>query len=68
MEKRLYSLEEVSKILGMSKSYIRQLVHSECITYCRIGNRLKFDKEDIDIFIESHKTKEKENPFVYMFE
>lgn len=58
MERKLYSIEEIAIYLDVSVPYVRKLIRSRDIPYYRIGNRLKFDKEKIDDWLETHKERD----------
>jgi len=47
-----YSSREVAKLLKLQPSTIRQLVKREQLGCSKIGNRLRFSNEDIDIFMK----------------
>ena len=58
MERKMYSIEEIAIYLDVSVPYIRKLIRSKEIPYYRIGNRLKFDKKEIDEWLEIHKERD----------
>lgn len=53
--KIIFNVEEVAKYLNCSISCIRTLVRKKEIPYFRIGNRLNFNKESIDIWIHNQE-------------
>lgn len=53
--KIIFNVEEVAKYLKCSISCIRTLVRKKEIPYFRIGNRLNFNKESIDIWIHNQE-------------
>lgn len=53
--KIIFNVEEVAKYLNCSVSCIRTLVRKKEIPYFRIGNRLNFNKESIDIWIHNQE-------------
>ena len=59
MGEKLYDLKEAAKYLNISIAYVRKLVYARNIPFYRIGNRLKFDKEEIDVWLESKKSEER---------
>ena len=48
-----FNIKEIAKYLKCSVSGIRNLVRSKSIPYYRIGNRLFFKKESIDLWIQN---------------
>ena len=58
MERKMYSIEEIAIYLDVSVPFIRKLIRSKEIPYYRIGNRLKFDKNEIDEWLEIHKERD----------
>ena len=49
--KKLYSMDEVSDMLGVSKSYLYKQVQNRNIWHRKIGNLIKFSDDDIEEFI-----------------
>jgi len=54
-EKRLISVEETAKYLGVQKSTIHSWAWRRKIPSVKIGRRLLFDQEDLDRMIEAGK-------------
>ena len=55
MEKRLFNIDELSQYLGMPKASIYTYVHLKRIpekAVVRIGRALKFEKDEIDQWID----------------
>ena len=52
MIKEIYDIQDLSSYLKISVSEIRKLVREKRIPYFRIGNRLRFDIKNINIWIE----------------
>ena len=50
-----FNIKEVSEYLKCSVSGIRNLVRNKSIPYYRIGNRLFFRKESIQLWIQSQE-------------
>ena len=50
---RWYSLEELSKHLGVSKDTIRGWIKKETIPYYKVGRQYKFKVSEVDVWIES---------------
>ena len=55
MEKKLYSISEVAGYLNVSIPFVRKLIRNKSIPFYRIGNRLRFSKEEIDDWLETQK-------------
>jgi len=54
-EKRLLSVEEAAKYLGVQKSTIYSWAWRRKIPSVKMGRRLLFDQEDLDRMIEAGK-------------
>lgn len=63
--KDIYSLKEISKYLDLSESFVRNLVRTKSIPYFRLGNRLKFDINEINEWINDLSKKEKRNDILF---
>ncbi len=50
---RWYSLDEVSKHLGVSKDTIRAWIKKETIPFHKLGRQYKFRISEVDAWIES---------------
>ncbi|SFH88989.1 transcriptional regulator, AlpA family [Lachnospiraceae bacterium NLAE-zl-G231] len=50
---RWFSLEEISKHLGVSKDTIRGWIKKETIPYYRVGRQYKFKLAEVDDWVES---------------
>lgn len=50
---RWFSLEEISKHLGVSKDTIRGWIKKETIPYYRVGRQYKFKLTEVDAWVES---------------
>lgn len=57
--KEILDIKQLSTYLQVSISEIRKLVRQRNIPYFRIGNRLKFDLENINLWIEELEEKNK---------
>lgn len=53
---RWFSLEEISKHLGVSKDTIRIWIKKETIPYYKVGRQYKFKVSEVDAWIESGKS------------
>ncbi len=58
-EKRLISVEEAAKYLGVQKSTIYSWAWRRKIPSVKMGRRLLFDREDLDRMIEVGKRRER---------
>lgn len=59
MAKEIINIQELSSYLKISIPEIRKLVRQKNIPYFRIGNRLKFDLANINLWIEELEKKQK---------
>lgn len=59
MAKEIINIQELSSYLKISIPEIRKLVRQSNIPYFRIGNRLKFDLANINLWIEELEEKNK---------
>ncbi len=57
--KEILDIKQLSTYLQVSISEIRKLVRQKNIPYFRIGNRLKFDLANINLWIEELEEKNK---------
>ena len=57
MAKEIINIQELSSYLKISIPEIRKLVRQSSIPYFRIGNRLKFDLANINLWIEELEEK-----------
>ncbi len=55
--KRLYTIQETGVYLGRSAWSVRELIWSGKLPYVRVGKRIHLDIQDLDKFIEEHKTR-----------
>lgn len=51
------NVNEVAEYLNCSVSNIRKMVRNNTIPYFRIGNRLNFKKESIDLWVHNQEVK-----------
>jgi len=58
-EKRLISVEDAARYLGVQKSTIYSWVWRRKIPSVKMGRRLLFDQEDLDRMIEAGKRRER---------
>ena len=58
-EKRLFTAEEVAIYLGISSvKAVYKRVKRNQIPFCRWNNMIRFDRKEIDRWIEKHSIKE----------
>lgn len=55
VEKRLLTIKEASEYLGISVKGIYNMVNRRQIPFIKIGGRLRFDKIDLDNWVEKQK-------------
>lgn len=60
MKKEMCDLKDTAKYLGVSISYIRKLSRANMIPHYRFGNKIMFERNELDLWIETHRQKEKE--------
>lgn len=53
MEKRLLSVAETAKLLGISQSFLYKLAESELIPQIRLGRAIRFDILQIDVWLDT---------------
>ncbi len=58
-EKRLFSVGDAAKYLGVQKSTIYAWAWRRKIPSVKMGRRLLFDREDLDQMIETGKRRER---------
>jgi len=58
MEKRFISIKELAECLGIKIGTAYSWVYQRKIAYVKIGRLVKFDKIELDKWIEIHKVKE----------
>ena len=54
-ERTYFTVDQVANYIGVSTGLIRKLAHSRELRCCKIGRCLRFDKADIDMWLEYHK-------------
>lgn len=58
ISKRLYTIEEAAIYLGRTAWSVRELIWSGMLPSVRVGRRVPLDFNDLNIFIERHKSQE----------
>ena len=61
MTREICDIKVLSEYLDVSIPFIRKLVRAKSIPCFRVGNRLKFDKREIDKWLEAHRQEERKN-------
>lgn len=61
MDKKYMSVKEVSQYLGISIWTIYRLTSKKSITHRKIGAKILFNKEELDIWIDKFKVETKED-------
>jgi excisionase family DNA binding protein len=56
MEKRLLNVKEAALYIGSTPGTMYQRVHDGSIPFVKIGRSVRFDKLDLDAFIEQKKS------------
>ena len=51
MDKRFLDIEGVCEYTSLSKSSIYKRVMNETIPFCKVGKRILFDREEINVWI-----------------
>ncbi len=59
-ERRLLSVRETAKILGISIHTLYSWVSQRKIPFVKCGRRTEFDTKDLDVWIERNKTRQRE--------
>ncbi len=65
MTKELCDIKELSSYLRISISEIRKLVKQNKIPHFRVGNRIKFELNTINLWIEKLEQKESKKSLFY---
>ena len=55
MEKRFYTVEEISVYLGFSVSAIRKWIRTGQIPFCKINGGIRFDQNEVDKWVTKSK-------------
>lgn len=63
--KTILDLKEISNYLNISESKIRKLVKERKIPFFRIGNRLRFNLQEINKWVEKNQEKESLNSLFF---
>ena len=57
VEKRYYSIAELSKYMGISKNTLYQWVHMRQVPYYKVKGLVRFDKYEIDKWLKKKRVK-----------
>ncbi len=52
---RLLTVQEISSLLGVKKSYVYYLTHQKKIPHMKINGHLRFRQSDIDEWLQSQE-------------
>jgi excisionase family DNA binding protein len=55
VESRLLNIKQTAAYMGATIWAIRSLAWSRAVPFLKIGNKILFDRKDLDSFIESNK-------------
>lgn len=61
MENISFNIKEASNYLKCSESILRKMIKNKSISYYRIGNRIFFRKETIDLWIKNQELQNIQN-------
>jgi len=53
--KKLITAQDVAELLSMKVSWVRQRVHRDEIPYYKIGNLVRFDVSDIQVWLKGKR-------------
>ncbi len=54
-ESIMYDINELASILNVSAIFIRKLMRAKEIPYLKIGAKLLFEKNEIDMWLDKHR-------------
>lgn len=60
----LIDIGEVAKLLGVEVRHVRRLVHERRIPFIKWGHLLRFDPEEIGVWVDSHRHGDRLTPRV----
>lgn len=63
--KDILNLKEILDYLSISESMLRKLIREKRIPHFRIGNRIKFNLNEINKWIEKNQEKESQNSLFF---
>lgn len=55
-QKRLYSIKELVRIIGGTEWFWRSQIWDGKLPYVQVGRKMLIDIQDVEIFIQTHKT------------
>lgn len=61
MEKKLIDIQELAKYLDSSVAFVRKLILTKQVPYFKVGGRIKFDRNEIDAWLECKKVEERKS-------
>ncbi len=65
MTKEICNIKDVSSYLKISVSEIRKLVRQNKIPHFRVGNRIKFDINSINLWVENMEENQRKKSLFY---
>ena len=65
MTKEICNINDLSSYLKVSVSEIRKLVRQNKIPHFRVGNRIKFDINSINLWVEKMEQNQREKSLFY---
>ena len=57
LEKEFYSVKELRELLGVADKTVRRLMYRGEIEYYRIGRQVRFQRRDIEAYLQHTKGK-----------
>ena len=63
MIKEIYDIKKIAVYLDISVSEVRKLVREKRIPFFRLGNRLKFDLQKINLWLDEKQEMENKHLF-----
>ena len=59
---KMVSVEEAAKIIGISRSYMYQLVNGEDVKSCKVGKLIKIRTSDLEEFVNKLEINSSDDP------
>jgi excisionase family DNA binding protein len=56
-QKRLYSIKELVRMIGGTEWFWRSQIWDGKLPFVQVGRKMLIDREDIEVFIQNHKTR-----------
>ena len=61
---RMVSVEQAAKIIGISRSYMYQLVNAEAVKSVKVGRLIKIRTSDLEVFVNNLEINSSDDPDV----